>query len=179
MDKWRSFRVVGCWAWKSKERCDFPNTLKKKLLTSICTCATIVVSNHMRSLGASCVSITQSGHIDAIIIKTTGKKYIILLLKINIAFLFTPSSPFCHCLLFINNIYVQLTDWCPQDASLWTGICFWCSINHKQHKPKKHLLCEQGGKQSSWQPEPFCLNIVKKTATIELIQGRKLSFLNQ
>lgn len=72
------------------------------MLPSICTCAAIVVSNHMRSLGASCVSITQSGQIDAIIIKTTGKKYIILLLEINIAFLFTPSSPFCHCLPIVH-----------------------------------------------------------------------------
>lgn len=64
--------------------------------------------------------------------------YIILLTKINIAFLFTPSPPFCHSvsLSFINNVYVSLADSCPQDASHWVEIGFWCSINHKQCKTK-------------------------------------------
>lgn len=46
---------------------------KKDAAIHLSLCTRMMVSNHTRSLGASCVSITQSGRTEAIIIKTTGK----------------------------------------------------------------------------------------------------------
>lgn len=46
---------------------------KKDAAIHLSLCTRMMVSNGTRSLGASCVSITQSGRTEAIIIKTTGK----------------------------------------------------------------------------------------------------------